>query len=174
MSCGFPLFLGMGIQALNCIFMLENNGSPSIMFEIINSQMPQTSTLLLHKFEVWSLNMINPQLDFNPKILSGIQYWGELDYGPERVGPEWLPLLEGMESILVHIRDFQFEVWVTLSVFKLVKLGLKFEVLCNKICMDGYFLLCSDLLWYHDSFNTNYIIIFKCWNFPKKFLCEWK
>jgi len=25
------------------------------------------------------------------------------DYDPERVGPEGLPLLEGMESILVHI-----------------------------------------------------------------------
>ncbi len=58
--------------------------------------------------------MPNPQLDFNPKILSGIQYWGECDYGPERVGPEGLPLLEGMESIWVHIQDFQFEVWVTL------------------------------------------------------------
>jgi hypothetical protein len=42
----------MGIQALNRIFMLENNGSPSVMFEITNSQIPQTSTLLLHKFEV--------------------------------------------------------------------------------------------------------------------------
>jgi hypothetical protein len=42
----------MGIQALKLIFMLENNGSPSIMFEITDSQIPQTLTLLLHKFEV--------------------------------------------------------------------------------------------------------------------------
>jgi hypothetical protein len=60
--------------------------------------------------------MPTPQLDFNPQNLEWDPILGRMqrDYDPERVGPEGLPVLEGMESILVHIRAFQFEVWVTL------------------------------------------------------------
>jgi hypothetical protein len=49
---GFHCSWAWESKLLTSFFMLENNGSPSIMFEITNSQIPQTSTLLLHKFEV--------------------------------------------------------------------------------------------------------------------------
>jgi hypothetical protein len=56
-------------------------------------------------------------------------------------------------------------------VFKLVTLGMKFEGLCNKIGMDISFFV---QIYLGTMTASTPIILFtkKCWNFPKKFLCE--
>lgn len=175
MSHGFPSFLGMGIQALKLIFHAWEQWKPR--YNVWNHQLSNPSKLqpcccTSLKFEVWTCqppnwtsilkSWVGSNIGENAK---GLQSWKSRSRRASIIGRHGI-------NIDSHLR---FSIWGLshIGVFKLATLGLKFEGLCNKIRMDISFFV--QIYLGTMTASTPIILFLKTiWNFPKKFLCEWK